>query len=787
MTLLKSFENLDYSEALESSKEAQDWLELNDRRFGQLINGKFISNKDSKLIPSLNPSNGNLLANIEIASSAQLDLAVESARKAQPSWELLGGHGRAKILYALARLMQKHSRLISVLETLDNGKPIRESRDIDIPLAIRHFYHHAGWAQLQGKDFSSYQSIGVVAQIVPWNFPLLMLSWKIAPALAMGNTIVFKAAEQTPITAMFFAHLCEQAGIPPGVINMINGDGNIGAELAAHKGVDKVAFTGSTAVGQSIRKSTAGQGKKLTLELGGKSAFIVFEDADLDAAVEGLVDSIWFNQGEVCCAGSRLLVQAEVAEDLHLRIKERIKQLRLGSPLDKSIDLGSLVSKTQFNRVSEMVEDGLKHGGEIYQACDIESEGNLYPPTLITNIDSSHPLAQEEIFGPVLVSMTFRTQSEAVELANNSRYGLAASIWSENINRTMDVAPKIKAGVIWINCHNQFDASCGFGGVKESGFGREGGKEGLYEYLKPKGLKPSSKITPSKITETSKNDAIDRTLKLYIGGKQVRPDGGHSIATFNADGSHAAYVGSGNRKDIRNAVSAASKASSWGSQSGHGRAQIIYFLAENLSVRESEWTQRLETLCGVTKKQAKTEFDESVSRLFSYAAWADKYDGAVHNAPYRGITMALPEPIGVLAQIAPEELPLLTSISLIAPAIAMGNRVVLVPSEQFASVALELVQIIETSDVPAGVINIVSGNKRELAEQIAGHAEIDGTWCWADKATIASIESISAIDLKRLWVHEDNDRDWLDSDQGESLEFLRNATEVKNIWTPYGD
>jgi aldehyde dehydrogenase (NAD+) len=434
-----------------------------------------------------------------------------------------------------------------------------------------------------------------------------------------------------------------------------------------------------------------------------------------------------------------------------------------------------------------MVKDGLKHGGEIYQACDIQSEGNLYPPTLITDIDSSHPLAQEEIFGPVLVSMTFRTQSEAVELANNSRYGLAASIWSENINRTMDVAPKIKAGVVWINCHNQFDASCGFGGVKESGFGREGGKEGLYEYLKPKGLKPSSKITLSKITETAKNDAIDRTLKLYIGGKQVRPDGGHSIATFNADGRHAAYVGSGNRKDIRNAVSAASKASSWGSQSGHGRAQIIYFLAENLSVRESEWIQRLVTLCGVTKKQAKAEFDESVSRLFTYAAWADKYDGAVHNAPYRGITMALPEPIGILAQIAPEELPLLTSISLIAPAIAMGNRVVLVPSERFASVALELVQIIETSDVPAGVINIVSGNKRELAEQIAGHAEIDGTWCWADKATIASIESISAIDLKRLWVHEDNDRDWLDSDQGESLEFLRNATEVKNIWTPYGD
>ena len=785
MTVLKSFDNLEYSEAFESNKEANEWLEKNNRRFGQLINGQFISNKNSKLIPSFDPSNGELLANIEVANSNQLDLAVTSARKAQNSWVKLGGHKRAKVLYALARLIQKHSRLISVLESLDNGKPIRESRDIDIPLAIRHFYHHAGWAQLQEKEFSGYKAIGVVAQIVPWNFPLLMLSWKIAPALAMGNTIVFKAAEQTPLTAMFFAQLCEEAGLPPGVINMVNGDGVIGAELAAHKGVDKVAFTGSTAVGRSIRESTAGQGKKLTLELGGKSAFIVFEDADLDAAVEGLVDSIWFNQGEVCCAGSRLLVQAEVADELHQKIKQRIKSLRLGSSLDKSTDIGSLVSQTQFNRVSSMVDSGLNHGGVIYQSCDLDPEGNFYPPTLITDVESSHPLVQEEIFGPVLVSMTFRTQSEAVKLANNSRYGLAASVWSENINRAMDVAPKVKAGVIWINCHNQFDASCGFGGVKESGFGREGGKEGLFEYLKPLGLKPASK--PQSKPIKAKEVVIDRTLKLYIGGKQVRPDGGHSIETFNSDGSHASYVGSGNRKDIRNAVSAASKALSWGSLSGHGRAQIIYFIAENLSVRESEWTERLISLCGVTKKQAKAEFDESICRLFSYAAWADKYDGAVHSAPYRGVTMALPEPIGVLAQIAPEETPLLSTISLIAPAIAMGNRVVLIPSQKYASVALELVQTFETSDVPAGVINIVSGDKQTLSEQLAGHAEVDAIWCWAEHEVLSLIESLSANDLKRLWANADGDRDWTDPLQGEGLEFLRNATEVKNIWTPYGD
>jgi aldehyde dehydrogenase (NAD+) len=787
MTLIESFEKLDYSDALESSKEAQSWLDSHGRRFGQFINGKFESKSNADLIASLNPSNGDLLANIEVASASQLNKAITAARKALPAWQAMGEHGRAKVLYALARLLQKHTRIVSVLETLDNGKPIRESRDIDIPLAIRHFYHHAGWAQIQEREFSEYKAIGVVAQIVPWNFPLLMLSWKIAPAIAMGNTLVFKPAEQTPITAMFFAHLCAQAGVPDGVINIVNGAGTTGAALAAHEGIDKVAFTGSTSVGRAIRKATAGQNKKLTLELGGKSAFVVFEDADLDAAVEGLVDSIWFNQGEVCCAGSRLLVQAQIADKLHTKLKKRMQTLRQGEPLNKSVDIGSLVSQTQYQRVDELVQNGLEHGGELYQASTTQIDGNYYPPTLITEIDSSHPLAQEEIFGPVLVSIPFRTQSEAVMLANNSRYGLAASIWSENINRAMDVAPKIKAGVVWINCHNQFDASCGFGGVRESGFGREGGKEGLYEYLKPKLLKKATKPKTLKVELKDSNENIDRTLKFYIGGKQVRPDGGHSFATYNADGSLANWVGAGNRKDIRNAVSAATKASNWSNQNGHLRAQIIYFFAENLALREDEWIKRLQEICGLTKKQAKNEFHASLSRIFSYAAWADKYDGAVHDAPYRGVTMALPEAIGVLAQIAPEENPLITTISLIAPAIAMGNRVVLIASERYASIALELVQTLETSDIPAGVVNILTGNKADLAEQLAGHAEVDGIWCWAEPEIVSQVETTSATDLKRLWVHIDGDRDWLDSRQGEGNEFLRNATEVKNIWTPYGD
>jgi len=397
-------------------------------------------------------------------------------------------------------------------------------------------------------------------------------------------------------------------------------------------------------------------------------------------------------------------------------------------------------------------------------------------------------LAQEEIFGPVLVSMSFRTQAEAVELANNTRYGLAASVWSENINRAMDVAPKLKAGVIWINCHNKFDASCGFGGVRESGFGREGGKEGLYEYLKPKKFStPAQAISKPKAKKITIDQLIDQTLKFYINGKQVRPDSGYSVAAYNADSSIAAWIGDGNRKDIRNAVSAAHKAQSWGAQAGHTRAQIIYYFAEKLSARKDEWVHRLQISCGTSKKRSTTEFNESISRLFTYAAWADKYDGAVHNVPYRGVTLALPEAVGVIAQVAPDAQPLLNAISLIAPAIAMGNCVVFVPGQAHANVVLELIQVLEASDIPPGVINIVAGDKAVLAEQLAGHGEVDSLWCWADNETIASVELASTENLKRLWCFANNDRDWLVPKQSEGLEFLRQATEVKNIWTPYGD
>ena len=794
MKLSKSIEKLEYSQALESDKEANEWLDKNGRRFGQFIGGEFLSDKKADQIKVSNPSDSSILASIEIADDKTVDLAVSAAAKSQKSWYKSGGHARAKVLYALARLIQKHSRVISVLETLNNGKPIRESRDADIPLAIRHFYYHAGWAQLQESELQGQEPVGVVAQIIPWNFPFLMLAWKIAPAIAMGNSVVLKPAESTPLTAMFLAQLCTEAGVPKGVVNIINGAGNTGAALSAHPDVNKVAFTGSTAVGRAIRKSTAGQSKKLTLELGGKSAFVVFDDADLDSVVEGIVDAIWFNQGEVCCAGSRLLIQASVEDKLIKKIKKRMETLRFGKPLDKSIDVGSLVSDKQFAQVSDLVKNGLKSGGTLFQCEKPNSSKNYYPPSIITDVDSSHPLVQEEIFGPVLVIMSFRTQAEGIKLANDTRYGLSASVWSENINRAMHVAPELIAGVVWINCHNKFDAACGFGGVKESGFGREGGKEGLYEYLKPlkikskalKGYSGNPISKNSKVLNSSPSE-IDRTLKFYIGGKQVRPDGGKSIPALNFDGSIAAWVGQGNRKDIRNAVEAARKAGGWASKTAHLRAQVLYYFAENLTVRKEEFINRLKETCGVKKPEATDEFNATISRIFSYAAWADKFDGAAHDAPYRGVTLALPEPIGIIGLVAPDNQPLLSAISLIAPAIAMGNRVVYIPGERYQNIILELVSVMETSDIPGGVINIVTGDKSELSKQLAGHGEVESIWCWGDAEITKSIETISIENLKRTWCNENNDRDWLDLKSGEGTEFLRKATHVKNIWTPYGD
>jgi len=486
MSIVEKFVSMEYGPAPEDPREALTWLDRHERRFGHFINGAWQPPVAGGYFSTADPSTGEKLAAVAQGTAADIDAAVRAARAALGPWQALSGHARARHLYAIARLVQKHSRRLAVLETMDNGKPIRESRDIDIPLVARHFYHHAGWAQLLEQEFPGFVACGVVGQIIPWNFPLLMLAWKIAPALSTGNTVILKPAEFTPLTALAFAEICQEINLPRGVVNIVTGDGSTGEALVKHADVDKIAFTGSTEVGRAIRKATAQSHKKLSLELGGKSPFIIFEDSDLDSAVEGLVDGIWFNQGQVCCAGSRLLMQESIAEKLTAKVRDRMTTLRIGAPLDKAIDIGAIVARVQLERIERLVNQGVAEGAICWQPpTALPSRGLYYPPTLLTNVHPTSIVAQQEIFGPVLAAMTFRTPREAVEFANNTAYGLAASVWSESINVALHVAAQLKAGVVWVNSTNLFDASCGFGGYRESGYGREGGREGLFEYLEP--------------------------------------------------------------------------------------------------------------------------------------------------------------------------------------------------------------------------------------------------------------------------------------------------------------
>jgi aldehyde dehydrogenase (NAD+) len=791
-TVKEILHTMDYGPAPEAKDGVTAWLGKHQSGFRHYIGGAFAAPIDSKLFDVHNPADGSVIAKVAQGSAADVDAAVVAARAAYPAWSKTSGEKRARYLYAIARHVQKRERFLAVLESLDNGKPIRESRDIDIPLVARHFYHHAGWAALLDSEFPGMGAVGVCGQIIPWNFPLLMLAWKVAPALAAGNTVVLKPAEYTPLTALALAEICDEVGLPKGVLNIVTGDGTTGAAIVNHPDVDKIAFTGSTEVGREIRKATAGTGKKLSLELGGKSPFIVFDDADLDSAVEGVVDAIWFNQGQVCCAGSRLLVQEGVAERFYDKLKRRMETLRVGDPLDKSIDIGAIVAKVQLDRIKSLVEKGRQEGAACFQpSSPMPSKGWFFPPTLFTEVEPASTIAQVEIFGPVLAGTTFRTPDEAAALANNSAYGLSASVWSENIDRCLDLAARIKAGVVWINGTNMFDAAAGFGGYRESGFGREGGREGMIEYLSPAKKKSTKEAAKAKLSAEPTSSAfagepaLDRTAKLFIGGKQARPDSGYSYSVLDTKGHSIGQAGLGNRKDIRNAVEAASKATGWTSLSGHARAQVLYFLAENLSARADEFAARLTAMTGAAKKAARAEVDASVSRIIHYAAWADKYDGRVHYTKARHVTLAMPEAWGTMAISCPDEAPLLGFISLVIPAIAMGNRVVATPAPLHPFSATDFYQVLETSDVPDGVVNIVTGERDVLAKTLAEHDEVACAWYFGGSDGVALVEKGSAGNLKATWC-EAGARDWLGSEnQGEA--FLRHATQIKNIWVPYGE
>src|ERR1022692_1289067 len=794
MSIAEKFVSMEYGPAPEDSKEALTWLERHGYRFQHFIGGGWQAPAAGEYFDTVDPSNGEKLASVAQGSAADVDAAVKAARTASSGWRALTPHARARYLYAIARLVQKHSRLLAVLETMDNGKPIREGRDIDIPLVARHFYHHAGWAQLLEREFPEYVACGVVGQIIPWNFPLLMLAWKIAPALATGNTVVLKPAEYTPLTALAFAELCQEAGLPPGVVNIVTGDGSTGEALVKHPDVDKIAFTGSTEVGRAIRAATATSHKRLSLELGGKSPFIVFEDADLDSTVEGLVDGIWFNQGQVCCAGSRLLMQESIAEVLIAKIQDRMSTLRIGAPLDKAIDIGAIVAKVQLDRIRKLVDQGVADGATCWQPqVTLPARGFYYPPTLLSNVHPTSIVAQQEIFGPVLAAMTFRTPAEAVELANNTVYGLAACVWSESINVALHVAAQIKAGVVWVNCTNLFDASCGFGGYRESGYGREGGREGLLEYLQPSWFKNAPMLPAARPPAAPHSEeepqagtpAIDRTVKLYIGGKQARPDSGYSMEVRSPDGRLLGEASLGNRKDIRNAVEAARKAEPWAKATAHNRAQVLYYCAENLSQRRDEIIRGLTAVVGA--KQAAAELDFGIERIFSYAAWADKFDGAVHNPPFRNIAIAMNEPLGTVGIICPTEAPLLGFLSLVLPALAAGYTVIAIPSEAYPLITGDLYQLFDTSDLPGGAVNIVTGYPSQLLKVLAEHDDVDAVWSFGDEASAAAAKAMSVGNLKQVWTNEGRAIDWFNPKLAEGRWFLEHATQVKNIWVPYGE
>ncbi len=790
MSVMSYLNTMEYAPNFEDATVAQKWLRNHAEGFGHFINGAFTPHTPNKAFTTVCPADKTVLATLSQGTPEDVDMAVQSARNAHKIWSKMSPHQRAVKLYALARIIQRNARLLAVVESLDNGKSIRESRDIDVPLSARHFYHHAGWAQVVDTHFAEYESMGVIGQIIPWNFPLLMLAWKIAPALAMGNTVVLKPADLTPLSALLFAQFVQSVGIPDGVINIVTGDGKTGEAIATHPDVDKIAFTGSTAVGKHLRQITAGTGKKLTLELGGKSPFIVFEDGDIDAAVEGVVNSIWFNQGQVCCAGSRLIVQASIADIFHQKLHQRMQNIRLGHALDKTIDMGAIISKTQLHRITHMVAAGVKDGGILIQPdFSVPDTGFYYPPTILRDVPVTSAAAMEEIFGPVAVSTTFRTVDEAITLANHSKYGLSASIWSESINLTLEVASALHTGVVWVNGANMLDAGVGFGGRKQSGYGREGGIEGCYAYLQHKTLyrgktRPAPPIhTPNMaVIQTD----IDRTLKLFIGGKQTRPDGQYALPVVAHDGKVLAQIPVGNRKDIRNAVQSARSATAWANATAHNRTQILYYMGENLMGRKSEFVDRIRAMTGANDTHATAEVDLSIARLFAYGAYADTYEGTVHNPPMRGLALAIPEAIGVTGVICPPECPLLGFVSTIAPLISMGNTVVAVPSVPYPLSALDFYSILETSDVPGGVVNIVSGDPHTLVQTMAQHHDMDALWVFGDADICTTAERLSANSLKRTFVDHGTQFDWFHT-ACQGAYFLRHSTEIKNIWVPYGE
>ncbi|XP_025052309.1 aldehyde dehydrogenase family 16 member A1 isoform X3 [Alligator sinensis] len=743
----------------------QAWLDAHGRSLGHFIDGKWSKPEGRETWVCKSPATGKSLATTLQGQWEDVEAAVQAATKGFETWSRLACHARARHLYNLTRMIQKHQNTLTVLESLDTGKPVTEARVCDLPLIVRHFYHHAGWAQLMRVEMGGWEPLGVVSAIIPSGSPLVLLAWKVCPALAMGNTVVVLAPPTAQLSALLLAELCTQAGLPSGILNVIAGAEALAGVLATHPGVDAIAFTGSAEL------------------LGGGAPLV--------------------------------LVQETVAGALVQRLKARLGALRVGEALDRTTDVGGLVDEVWRAALQAHVDEAEAEGAKVFQSWPaLPAQGSFYPPTLIVEADTTSRCVREEVFGPVLVVLPFRTTKEAIALANSTPGGLAASIWTEKLPLAMEVACSLQVGTVWINGQSMYDAAASFGGCKESGFGCSGGKEGLYEYVRPswesrihsratdmnyKTFAASSSAAPFPVpgqakdphsgpTQEAHRPSVDRTYKLYCGGAQKRSEGLSSRPILDPTGHLMAYIADGSAKDIRNAVEAAHKAApGWRGRSSHARAQVLFYMAENLGLRQAELAAELAALMGVTPEQAAWEVELSLERLFHWAASCDKHGGGLQDTPLYGTNLLLREPLGVLGIVCPDENPLLSFISLWAPAVAWGNAVIIIPSQCYPLPALGLCQVLDTSDLPGGVLNVITGDRDHLARTLALHQDVQALWYFGSQQGSQLVEWASAGNLKRTWVSCGARRCWEDPSQGAGEEFLSQATHCKSIWVPMGD
>lgn len=787
--------SLAYGPAPEDAGPALRWLDAHGRRLRLFVASRWAEPASGQWLEVRNPATADLLAHVPQAGPEDVEHAVRSARQAQPAWGQTPGAVRARYLVALARQVQKHARVLALLETLQSGKPIRETRDVELPLVARSFYYHAGWAQLLHQTFPGYLPVGVVGQVASGDAPLLEAAWKLAVALAAGCTVVLKPATGTPLTTLALCELALEVGLPPGAVNVITGDGRAGELLVRHPQLDQISFTGSAEVGRRIRQLTAGTGKRLSLELRGYPAFVVFEDADLDAAVEGVVDGAWSHRGRFC-TGWRLLIQESVAEGFLGKLRARMEKLRVGDPLDRGVDMGAL-GASHLENARRVCEQLVAQDARLWQPSWASShDGPYFPPTLVWDVSAGFQQTTE-IPAPVVVTTTFRSPAEAVALANNTRYGLACSVWTENLSLALEVTRRVQAGTVWVNCVHRFHPASEAGGYRESGLGRQAGRERVWEYLKlpasPAFAWPAAGTSAPGVTAPAARAAAgldqlpDRAPRVYVGGRRVLPEAPSMRYVYGPEGRLLGEVAEAGRKDVRNAVEAARTASTaWSAASGTSRAQVLFDLAENLQRRAGGLAGRLARATGLVEL-SRQEVAIAAQRLFSYAAWADKLDGTVYaTAEARLLVLALREPLGVVGIACPDEFPLLALVSLLAPVVAAGNTAVVVPSQRHPLVAGDLYELLEASDVPGGVVNVLTGDREGLALVLAQHDDVDGLWYFGTPEGAAAVERESVGNLKRTWTCTEP-RDWFDPAFGEGEEFLRRATQVKGVWLAHGD